>query len=103
MATNKQTKGGRALAALNAATEPVATETVQLLRINGELRLFLTVAEVADLCGVDKGRVLKWIEDGTIHHARQALGTKFYPIPVRELVKLQSYATDTGHWDGINP
>lgn len=66
--------------------------TVQLLRIDGQLRLFLSPREVAALCGVDYQVVLSWIHDGLIDHARDTLGTAHYPIPVRELAKLEALA-----------
>lgn len=66
--------------------------TVQLLRIDGQLRLFLTPREIAELCGVDYQLVLSWIHDGLIDHARDALRTQFYPVPVRELAKLEALA-----------
>ncbi len=72
--------------------EPVSA-TVMLLRIDDQLRLFLSAREVAVICGVDYQRVLGWIESGLIEHARDALGTQHYPIPVRELAKLQGLTT----------
>lgn len=66
--------------------------TVQLLRINGTLRIFLRPAEVAALCDVDIDRVYEWIHSGVIAHCRDALGTAHYPIPVSELARLQAMA-----------
>ena len=80
---------------LNRLDELVTTPaaTLQFVRLpDGQLRLFLSPREIAELCGVQYELVLSWINRGLIRSARDQLGCAHHAVPVTELPKLVALA-----------
>jgi excisionase family DNA binding protein len=53
------------------------------------MKQFLTAKDVANIVGVDKATITRWIKKGVIEDAQRPEGARFWRIPLSSCAKLK--------------